>query len=611
MLEVKHRNLRDGPAVVGAGDLELYHRDGVRWAAHDAEAAANALLLVDDHISAAGPGFGAPVHRIALDHAREALHADTVVGADIDAAGAEDTDRGIDHDIQLALQAAARLLHSLLGRIAGFGLARIAIAVLERQGRDHFVRDRLIVIDHATTVVGQLDLFGWFGRLVLTAQVAVNRASGVAAIADRRDQVARSLGIVAAGEEAGVAGHPGLAIDQGHAIALVDLHIQTIEVQPGGVAVLAEGGNNHISRDDVLAALDWDRAATPASIGIAQLVANDAQAADVDAILAEHLDGRDQVLEFDMLELGLVHLILVGTHLLLRAAIEHIDLLGAKANRGAAAIHRGKATAQDDHMLAHEGRLAEVGPGEHRDAMLDTLEVCARNNLVVGTGQVVGDITAGGQVDRIILFEQIFHLDITTHARIIFHLHAEIAHIFGGLFGGHAARETPDGDAVDHYAASDGISLVDRHGIAHFAQVAGAGQAGRAGSHNCHLLVSGDRRRRNAMTELAVIGGGALEPANGDWLTIDLVATADRLTWAGTGASEHAGNNIRFAVEQIRLIETSLRDKTDISRDVSMGRAADLTGNIRLIPVGRCHDRLVSKFQFTIWINHSISSKGA
>src|SRR5579859_939909 len=53
---VEHRNLGDIPAIVGALDLKLDHGDGVRWAADDAEAAADTLFLVNDHVGAALPG---------------------------------------------------------------------------------------------------------------------------------------------------------------------------------------------------------------------------------------------------------------------------------------------------------------------------------------------------------------------------------------------------------------------------------------------------------------------------------------------------------------------------------------------------------------------------
>src|SRR5262245_6092294 len=107
---VEHRNLGDVPAVVGALDLELDHGDSVRRAAHNAESAADALLLVNDHIGAGLPGGARKlVQRVALYHAGQALHRDAVIGADIHAATAENADGGINHDVELALEAAPRL----------------------------------------------------------------------------------------------------------------------------------------------------------------------------------------------------------------------------------------------------------------------------------------------------------------------------------------------------------------------------------------------------------------------------------------------------------------------------------------------------------------------
>lgn len=69
LLPVEHRNLGDGPTVVRAGDLKLHHGDGIRGAAHDAEATTNTFLLVDNHIGPTDPVFGANMHGITLDYA--------------------------------------------------------------------------------------------------------------------------------------------------------------------------------------------------------------------------------------------------------------------------------------------------------------------------------------------------------------------------------------------------------------------------------------------------------------------------------------------------------------------------------------------------------------
>src|SRR5947209_14029691 len=111
---VEHRNLGDGPAVVRASYFKLNHGDSVRGTAHNAQTTADTLFLVNNHIGTTAPVFRTQVHRITFDHAREAFHANTVIRADIDATGAENTDRRVNHDIQLALEAAARLLDRLL-----------------------------------------------------------------------------------------------------------------------------------------------------------------------------------------------------------------------------------------------------------------------------------------------------------------------------------------------------------------------------------------------------------------------------------------------------------------------------------------------------------------
>src|SRR5205807_1251308 len=85
-------NFRHSPAIIGAGYLELHHRDGIGGTAHNTQPATDALLFVDNHVGSSAPAFGTLVHRIALDDTRETLHADAVVGADVYAARTENAD---------------------------------------------------------------------------------------------------------------------------------------------------------------------------------------------------------------------------------------------------------------------------------------------------------------------------------------------------------------------------------------------------------------------------------------------------------------------------------------------------------------------------------------
>ena len=69
--------------------------------------------------------------------------------------------------------------------------------------------------------------------------------------------------------------------------------------------------------EDELRAGHWNRLAAAAGVGVAETVADELRAADMHAVVAERLDVRGEIDELDMLEHRLVHLVLVGGHLLL------------------------------------------------------------------------------------------------------------------------------------------------------------------------------------------------------------------------------------------------------------------------------------------------------
>src|SRR5947209_3030550 len=179
---VQQRNLRDAPARIGAGDLELDHRDCIRWTAHDAQTTTNTLLFVDNHVSTPTPVLSANMHGIAFDHAGETLHADAVVGTNVYTARTENTDRWINHNIQLALQTTPRLLHRLFRRVACLRLTGVAEALFQRQRRHELEGDRFIVIHHAAPIIGQLYLFCRFSRHISTAEIAVNSDSSITTV---------------------------------------------------------------------------------------------------------------------------------------------------------------------------------------------------------------------------------------------------------------------------------------------------------------------------------------------------------------------------------------------------------------------------------------------
>src|SRR5260370_36848837 len=112
--------------------------------------------------------------------------------------------------------------------------------------------------------------------------------------------------------------------------------------------------------------------------------------------------------------------------------------------------------------------------------MLNALEVGAWNDLVIRPRQCVGDVTAGSDIHGIVALKQAGDRHITYDASVVAHLDAKIIHIFVALFIGDAARQTPDGNAIDHDTASKGIGFVDCYRLSHFTYIARPGEAWRS-----------------------------------------------------------------------------------------------------------------------------------
>src|SRR5258708_28316843 len=106
------------------------------------------------------------------------------------------------------------------------------------------------------------------------------------------------------------------------------------------------------------------------------------------------------------------------------------------------------------------------------------------------------------------------------------------------------------------------------------------------------------------MAIFAVIGSGTFQPANSNGLTVNFIATTNRLAGTSASTTKHARHDVAITVQQIRLVEARLRDQTNIGRNIGMGWTPNLAGNICLIPVKRSYDSLVSRFPLTHLINH-------
>src|SRR5579863_834021 len=143
--------------------------------------------------------------------------------------------------------------------------------------------NRLVVIHHTASVVGQLNLFGGFGGQVYASKVAVDGRSGISPIANGGNQIARTLRKVATGEEAGIAGHPGIEVDQWDTIA-VDLKFQLFSRYPRGITILAESRDHGIYLHNKFAAGNGNSATAATGVRITKFIAHQLEMADMHAV---------------------------------------------------------------------------------------------------------------------------------------------------------------------------------------------------------------------------------------------------------------------------------------------------------------------------------------
>jgi hypothetical protein len=74
-----------------------------------------------------------------------------------------------------------------------------------------------------------------------------------------------------------------------------------------------------------------------------------------------------------------------------------------------------------------------------------------------------------------------------------------------------------------------------------------------------------------------MIGGDPLQSADRDRLVLDTTATARRLARPIAHAPQDAGEHVGLAVQEIRVVESALRDQTNVLWDVGVSRARPLT----------------------------------
>ena len=284
---------------------------------------------------------------------------------------------------------------------------------------------------------------------------------------------------VAAGEDAADVRGVGRGVDLDPAAVDLELRLDRQERQVGR---LRDGRDDRLGRDDELGALDRDRRAAAGRVGLAEAVADEPDAGDL-AVLADDLDRAGEELHPDALALGLAQLLLVDDELGAGAPVDDRDALGAVAEARPRAVHRGVAAADDDDVGPDLERLAEVGLLHEVDAVVDALELGARD---VERDRVH---RAGRDRDRVEVALELVERDVHADRRVEDEPDAEPldepdVHL------DRLARQAERRDADEHRAAAVRQAVEDRDLVALRRELAGDGEPGRPGADDRDPLVA-------------------------------------------------------------------------------------------------------------------------
>src|SRR5690606_10801841 len=441
---------------------EVIHRQALRRAPVDAEAAADAAALVDDHGGRVRAQLAAR-HLREVDVAVDAVdalrrdHLDAVVRADIGAAVAEDAAVAVDEDIELALKAALRFLEADALGVAHLRLERVVHgleATLRDRKHRHVLPPDAGVVDapdeaadhrrhrpfrHALGEqrVRRGDVLGRdAGDLHLldlrldAAHLPVDGLGNALAFTDRGDEVGRVDDVVTGGPDVRQLGLQVL-VEQRHAPAV---HVREEIAEEAVVLLLADRLDHHVTVDNEFGALDWHRATAAGGVRLAQLVADELDATNATLAVVKHAGRGDHVLDLDALDLGFLELELLDRDLVDSTAIGHHRALGAEADNGADAVHRGEATADGDDAAADpDVFLAERDVGEEFEAGDDAVQLVARD------AEALGGLASGAQDDDVMRVDDFLELDVLADFGVVVDLHAEVGDK-GDFFGDDVTR---------------------------------------------------------------------------------------------------------------------------------------------------------------------------
>src|SRR6266436_8346327 len=535
---------------------------------------------------------------------------DAVHRADVDAGVAFDAQRGGEYGLDVAVEAAFRLLERELCVKAelnlGLDIPERHDLVAQRHAQALVGRNLVVVapLVDAHLLAHHIDGGKRTDVDVLAAEHHVDRYGGLVAVGDRPDDVLRPECGVAAEEHPRVGRAHGLGIDRGH-VPFVERDAD-VALDPGKRILLADG-DEHIVAGNMLVGLARRDEAAPA-FGVVfgfHLFEGDAGEA---AIIVRESFGYQEIEDRD----AFVHRVLLlpwrGLHLFEAGTHHDRDLFAAEPARGTAAVHGGVAAAEHDHALADLVDVAERNAGQPIDADVDVFGgFLAARNIEVTAARGAGADKDGVEIPGEQLSEAV---DALAGAE----LDAEIENVAAFLVNDGLWQAEPRNLRADH-AARLGVAVEHHAGVAERCEIARDRERGGAAADERDALavVACGRTRQAGPDVVLEIGGDALEAADRHRLLLDTAAPACRLAGPVAGATKHPGEHIRFPVDHIGVGVAPGGDQADVFRNWRVCQTCPLAidhlveivrrRNVswlhtllmqRSLPAGACDDPLTS-----------------
>src|SRR5579864_2789419 len=278
-----------------------------------------------------------------------------------------------------------------------------------------------------------------------------------------------------------------------------------------------------------------------------------------------------------------------GLHLLETRTDDDLDVLAAQTPRGAAAVHRGVAAAENNDALADAGGMAERDGRQPVDADMDVFG----RFLAAGNVEIAAARRAAADEDRVVILleQRLQAIDALAEFRLRLKRQDVAA-----LLVQHAFGQAEFGNLRAHHAAGERIGVVDGDVITERQKIARHGQRCRSGTDQRDALaVLGGRRLWHAAADIVLrVGANALQTTDRNRFFLDAAAPAGRLTRTVAGSAQNAWKDVRFPVDHVGVGIAAGRNQADIFRHRRVRRARPLAIHhfvevVRIGYVGRRH----------------------